>query len=203
MKPKYPARELEKLDEAYNLIATDVEQALIQAEELMMRHKSRTLTYLYARAQIVFFIANVSLKHHRRKEVDPYVLKKFFQDGGFKDEAALLILWMIRYELTDNRLKEARALDAEYDKLYAHNAPDSHRVLSLFARAGFELLDKNKEAQLEMALQAEAIIRGMEVHDGWYWANLSTGTADKSRCYQPKRQRRNGTGPCSRINNNS
>jgi DNA-binding CsgD family transcriptional regulator len=174
MKPKYPARELEKLDEAYNLIATDVEQAIIRADELMKRHKSRTLTYLYARSQMVFFIANVSLKHHLRKEIDPYVLKKYFQHEGFKDDAALLMLWMIRYELTDNRPKEARALDVEYDKLYAHHAPVSNLVLSLFAKATFELLEKNKAAQLELALQAETIIRGMEVHDGWYWANLST-----------------------------
>lgn len=193
MKSKYPKADIARLDEIYWLIYSDAALAVSEAEKMMRRYKSDSLTYMYARAQLVYFAANISMLHSRRSTINAGALKNYFETNGHKEEAALLTLWFVRSKYADAKYEEARALDEEYDKLYSTGAPLHNRLMSLTGKANFYLRDHNRTGQLELALQAETLLSGVEEKDAWHQAMLSTVLQIKaealSRVNEPEKSR--------------
>ena len=171
--PKPRKNEIEKLNQIYDLISTDIEQAWQEANVLMGRHKNGKLNYISAKTQLIVFIIGISIRHSSRHQIDTPSLSLFFDQNGYADDASLLQLFQIRFEWSNGNYQKAREMDAAFEKKYGNAIPLKQQILRLIFSANFYMRDYDKTGQLQAMLRAEALLRSLTEQDAWYRVSLA------------------------------
>lgn len=154
------SKNIEALEEIYDMIWVDTEKAWNIAQDAMARHRGPRLSYPSAKAQMLVFIISAIISHSQRKSIDIKAVKAFFEKHQYKKEAALTLLWMMRVTITDGNTENLLELDKEFEAKYADTASAEDLVARMVATSNYQMMrDLNKANQVELALKAEAILR--------------------------------------------
>ena len=167
-------RDIEKLNDIYDLIWVDTERAWAEAQAAVEKYKGKKLTYSSARAQMLFYIIAIMVRSPLVKQIDAFAIKAFFEENNFIEEASLLTLRMTWYIMQSEDIDMGNSLDAEYEKKYAAQAPLEQKVMRISLKANFNMMrELNKTAQIELALAAEDLLRATPGDSAWYRVSMA------------------------------
>ncbi|MBS1617265.1 MAG: hypothetical protein JST76_02020, partial [Bacteroidetes bacterium] len=168
-------KDIEALDDIYEMIWSDTEKALELAQKAYRKHHTPRLTYTSAKVQMLLFIIYLVVTKTPKEVIDPLRLKNYFQKNGYEADAALILLWTIRSFVSKRMHEEAIQLDAEYEEKYASTASPILQAERILTTGDYRMMrDLNKANQIEMALQAEAILRAQPEATAYYRITLSS-----------------------------
>lgn len=168
-------KDIEALDDIYEMIWSDTEKALELAQKAYKKHHATRLTYTSAKVQMLLFIIYLVVTKTPKEVIDPLRLKNYFQKNGYEADAALILLWTIRSFVSKRMHDEVVQLDAEYEEKYASTASPILQAERILTTGDYRMMrDLNKANQIEMALQAEAILRAQPEATAYYRITLSS-----------------------------
>lgn len=169
------SKDIEALDDIYELIWQDTEKALDLAQKAYHRYHTSRLSYASAKAQMLLFIIHLVITKALNQSIDPIQLKNYFQKHGYHADAALILLWTIRSLVSKRMHEEVVPLDAEYEAKYASKASVIHQAERILTTGEYRMMrDLNKANQIELALQAEALLRSQPEPSACYRITLSS-----------------------------
>lgn len=174
MRQSINKKEVENLNEIYQLIRVDTERAWHEALAAMKKYKSSKLTYSYAKAQMLVFIIAVSIRNKMTEEIDVDALIKYFEQNDNIEDASLLMLHAITNKRNNGANEESLALNAEYDRKYAKGASFEQQINRMISAGNYNMMRSlDKTDQMNLALRIEAMLRAAPDTSAWYRTSLS------------------------------
>ena len=168
-------KEAEQLDEIGELIWIDPQKAWHEAQKAYHKYKSSRLSYLYAKAQMLVYIISHKYRLTPDEPIDPYKLKKYFEEKGYLNEAGQAVFWIWQFSRNATDMEAYTALEKEYDTKYAATANEDYKLLRALSDIDFKMMrELDKTRQLDFVLQAEATLRANFKNTAFYRANLAT-----------------------------
>lgn len=174
MKSTTTQKESKKLDEIYDLIWVDTEQAWVEALRALDKYKGNKLNYASARAQLIVCIISAIIRSPLRDTIDAYELKSYFEANNLPEYGSMATLWMIRTKMFGGQIDEANVLDAEYEQKYAKEANAEQKASRILLKGHFNMMrNLNKTDQVGLALEAETLLRASASGDAHYRIDLA------------------------------